>query len=41
MFDDIKRIKVSVNLPNAKVFEQLEIPTKDKDGKDSINEYYK
>jgi hypothetical protein len=41
MFDDIKRIKVSVNSPNAKVFEQLEIPTKDKDGKDSINEYYK
>jgi predicted AAA+ superfamily ATPase len=39
MFDDIKRIKVSVNSKQMfKVFEQLEIPTKDKDGKDSINE---
>jgi DNA polymerase-1 len=40
MFDSIKRIKVSINSPKQmlKVFEQLEIPTKDKDGKDSINE---
>jgi DNA polymerase I-like protein with 3'-5' exonuclease and polymerase domains len=41
MFDSIKRILVSINSPiqMLKVFEGFEIPTKDKDGKDSINEH--
>ncbi len=40
MFDTVKRINVSINSPKQmiKVFEKLGIPTKDKDGKDSINE---
>jgi DNA polymerase I-like protein with 3'-5' exonuclease and polymerase domains len=40
MFDTEKRITVSItsSLQMLKVFEALEIPTKDKDGKDSINE---
>jgi DNA polymerase I-like protein with 3'-5' exonuclease and polymerase domains len=40
MFDDKKRIHISINSPKqaVKVFNALGIPTKDKDGKDSINE---
>lgn len=40
MFDTKKRILVSVTSPTQmlKVFQAYEIPTKDKDGKDSINE---
>lgn len=40
MFDTQKRILVSVTSPTQmlKVFQAYEIPTKDKDGKDSINE---
>jgi DNA polymerase I-like protein with 3'-5' exonuclease and polymerase domains len=40
MFDDKKRINVSVSSPiqMIKVFQALKIPTKDKDGNDSINE---
>lgn len=40
MFDDTKKIIVSINSPlqMIKVFEKFGIPTKDKDGKDSINE---
>jgi DNA polymerase I-like protein with 3'-5' exonuclease and polymerase domains len=40
MFDDKKRIHVSINSPlqMIKVFNAFKIPTKDKDGKDSIGE---
>ena len=40
MFDTEKRILISITSPvqMLKVFEALKIPTKDKDGKDSINE---
>jgi len=40
MFDNMKRIHVSVTSPKQmlQVFEKFKIPTKDKDGKDSINE---
>ena len=40
MFDNIKRITISITSPlqMLKVFEAFEIPTKDKDGKNSINE---
>ena len=40
MFDTKKRIYISIESPKQmlKVFEELKIPTKDKDGKDSINE---
>jgi DNA polymerase-1 len=40
MFDTEKRILISItsSLQMLKVFEALSIPTKDKDGKDSINE---
>lgn len=40
MFDTQKRILVSITSPTQmlKVFQAYEIPTKDKDGKDSINE---
>jgi DNA polymerase-1 len=40
MFDDKKRIHISINSPlqMIKIFNALGIPTKDKDGKDSINE---
>ena len=40
MFDDKKKITVSVTSPlqMIKVFQGFNIPTKDKDGKDSINE---
>jgi DNA polymerase-1 len=39
MFDEVKRIHCSPTSPlqMLRVFEALEIPTKDKDGKDSIN----
>ena len=39
MFDDVKRIHISISSPKQmlKVFEALKIETKDKDGKDSIN----
>ena len=40
MFDSVKRIHISIQSPTQmlKIFEAFEIPTKDKDGKDSINE---
>lgn len=40
MFNDVKKITISVNSPlqMLKVFKALNIPTKDKDGKDSIND---
>lgn len=40
IFDDVKRITVSINSPKQmlKVFNAFGIPTKDKDGKDSIEE---
>ena len=40
MFDTKKRILVSIQSPTQmlKIFEAFDIPTKDKDGKDSINE---
>lgn len=40
MFDETKRIHISINSPlqMLKVFKAFGIPTKDKDGKDSINE---
>lgn len=40
LFDEEKRIHISIESPKQmlKVFEALKIPTKDKDGKDSINE---